>query len=193
VGGGGSAGFRAGLAQLREREFARLFAATLISVFGSAMTPIAVAFAVLERDGSPRAVGLVIAAQTGAQVSVQLLAGALADRWSRKGLMVAADLLAAAGQAALALLILGHTGSTTALAALMAASGVSFAVALPAALGLIAQFVPRERLQGANALLSLARNGALGLGGAAAGLIVPPRGQAGRSRSTPRASWPAPG
>ena len=62
---------REGLALLREPGFARLFAARLVSAFGSAMAPIALPFAVLEDlGGEPSDVGLVIAAGSGAQVLV---------------------------------------------------------------------------------------------------------------------------
>ncbi len=165
-------GFRAGAQQLRDPDFARLFAARFVSAFGSAMAPVAMAFGVLELTGSARLVGLVIASQTAAQVAVQLFGGALADRWSRRGAMIGADVLATASQAAMAVLLFGGAPSIGALAALMAVNGVAFAFHWPASVGLVPQVVPRERLQPANALLSLAQSGAIGLGGASAGVIV---------------------
>jgi MFS family permease len=166
------AGFRAGLEQLREPEFARLFAARLISAFGTAMAPVAMAFGVLELTGSPRLVGIVLASQTAAQVATQLFGGAIADRWSRKRVMIVADLLAAAAETAIALLLFGGAPRLSALAALMAVNGVAFALHWPAGVGLVPQVVARERLQPANALLSLAQSAAIGLGGASAGVIV---------------------
>jgi MFS family permease len=136
------------------------------------MAPVAMAFAVLDLTDSPRLVGLVIASQTAAQVTVQLFGGALADRWSRQHLIVAADLLAAASQATMALLLLTGTAQIWQLVALMAANGVGFALHWPASVGLVPQIVERGRLQPANALLSLAMSGAFGLGGACAGVIV---------------------
>lgn len=165
-------GFRAGVAQLRDRDFARLFAARFVSSFGSAMAPVAMAFGVLELTGSPSQVGWVIASQTAAQVAVQLFGGAIADRRSRRRMMVRADLLAAAAETGLALLLLGGGAETWQLAALMAVNGVAFAIHWPAAVGLVPQVVERERLQPANALLSLAQNGAYALGGAGAGVLV---------------------
>ena len=136
------------------------------------MAPIAMAFGVLELTGSPTAMGLVIAAQAGAQVVFQLLGGALADRSSRKRMLVLSDLLAMTSQFAMALLLLNHTSSVTPLMALMALNGVAFALHWPSFVGLLPQVVQRHELQSANALLSLAQSGAFGLGAACAGILV---------------------
>jgi hypothetical protein len=50
--------------------------------------------------------------------------------------------------------------------------GVSFALHWPAAVGLVPLVAPRDALQPANALLSLAHSTALGLGAAAGGLLA---------------------
>ncbi len=136
------------------------------------MAPIAMAFGVLELTGSPSAMGLVIAAQAAAQVTFQLLGGALADRSSRKRMLVLSDLLAMTSQSAMALLLLTHTSSVTPLIALMAVNGVAFALHWPSFVGLLPQVVDRHELQSANALLSLAQSGAFGLGAAVAGILV---------------------
>ena len=163
---------RAGFEQLREPQFRRLFAARFISAFGSAMAPVAIAFGVLDLTGSARSIGLVIAAQTVAQLGFQLFGGALADRGSRRRTIVGGDLLAAAAQGTIALLFLTGGATVGLLALLMAVNGVAFALLWPATVGLVPQLVPREQLQSANALLALAQSGAFGLGGAAAGLLV---------------------
>jgi predicted MFS family arabinose efflux permease len=54
----------------------------------------------------------------------------------------------------------------------MAVNGVALALHWPAAVGLVPQVVPPDRLQPANGLLSLAQSGAMGLGAACAGLLV---------------------
>jgi MFS family permease len=136
------------------------------------MAPIAMAFGVLELTGSATAVGVVIASQTGAVVLFQLLGGALADRGSRQRVMVTADLLALMSQGAIAFLMLTGRASVGELAGLMAVTGVAFALHFPAAMGLVPLVVDGEKLQPANALLSLARSAAIGLGAASAGVLV---------------------
>src|SRR5258705_4400953 len=158
-------------APLRDPNFARVFAARLISAFGSPMAPVALPFAVLEDlHGSARDVGLVIAAAAGAQVVFQVFAGALADRGSRRAQMVTGDLSAAAAQAAIALLLALHLAPVPGLILVEAVMGTALALQHPAAVGLVPLVVERERLQSANALLAIANSTAMGLGAAAAGL-----------------------
>lgn len=165
-------GLRAGMLLLRGSGFRRLFAGRFISAFGSAMAPVGMAFGVLELTGSPKLMGLVIASQTAAQVAAQLFCGALADRWSRKRIMIGGDLLAAVAQAAMAILLLQGDARIGALVGLMAVNGLAFALIFPAQVGIVPQVVARENLQPANALLSLAQSSAYGLGGACAGVLV---------------------
>jgi predicted MFS family arabinose efflux permease len=137
------------------------------------MTPVALPFAVLEDlGGSAGDVGWVIAAGSGTQILVQIFGGALADRGSRQRQIVRADSLAAAAQATLAALLLtGHATFGLAIA-LQVLIGFSFGLHHPAATGLVPLVVSRERLQDANAFLSIAHSGALGLGAAAGGFLA---------------------
>jgi len=164
---------RDGLSLLREPRFARLFAARLVSAFGTAMAPIALPFAVLEDLGGDASdVGVVIALGSAAQVAMQLFAGALADRGSRRRQMVRADLLAASAQAAIAALLWTGRATVPSVAALHALAGVALALHFPAAVGLVPLAVARERIQLANAWLAIAQATAFGLGAAAGGLVV---------------------
>ncbi len=150
-----------------------MFAARSISAFGTAMTPVALPFAVLEDlGGSPGDVGLVIAAGAGAQILVQLFGGALADRGSRKRQMVGADVVAALAQGAVATLLLTGAATLSVVIALQALVGVAFALHWPAAVGLVPLVAPSDRLQPANALLAIAHSTALGLGAAVGGLLA---------------------
>jgi MFS family permease len=165
--------WRAGAALLHDGAFARLFAARLISAFGSAMTPVALPFAVLDdlRGGSSE-LSAVVASVALAQIAMQLFAGALADRGSRQRQMIGADLLAAVAQGTIAALVISGHASVPALVALGAASGVAFALHFPAAVGLVPLVVAREQLQAANALLGMAQSTAFALGAAAGGAIA---------------------
>jgi len=163
----------AGLGLLRDASFARLFAARMISAFGSAMTPIALPFAVLEDlGGSASEVGTVVAAGAVAQIATQLFAGALADRGSRQRQMIGAEALAAAAQTAMAVLVLSGHANLPALIALHAVCGAALAMHFPAAVGLVPLVVPRDRLQAANALLAIAQSAAFAAGAAAGGVIA---------------------
>jgi predicted MFS family arabinose efflux permease len=168
----GRPALRDGVDLLGNRDFARLFAAHLIAWFGTSMAPIAIAFGVLQSTGSARDTGLVIASQTGAQVLGLLLGGVVADRVSRRRVMVCADLLAMASQATMAIAFVSGHAHVPLLMVLMMCNGVALAFHQPALMGFIPQVVALDKLQAANALLGTARSGAFALGAACAGVSV---------------------
>ena len=84
---------RESLAPLREREFRLLFAGRTISFLGTAMAPVALAFAVLDLTGSKTDLGLVLAARSIPQIVFLLVGGVWADRLSRHRVMVASNVL----------------------------------------------------------------------------------------------------
>ena len=163
---------KAGLGLLRQRNFAFGFFAYLVSYSGTAMAPIAMAFGVLELTGSTADSSFVIAAPVVAQLVLLLMSGTLADRTSRQKMLVGSDLLAMTAQLAIAYLFLSGNATVPMLTFLMLVLGSAFALNVPAATGFIPQLVNKEELQAANALLGLARNSAVTLGAALAGMMV---------------------
>jgi MFS family permease len=160
------------LGPLREREFRLLFAGRTISMVGSAMAPIALAFAVLDLTHSTTDLGLVLAARTVPTVGFILFGGVIADRLPRHRVMVASNLTSSAGQAiTAALLITGHA-QLWELGALAAVNGSSAAFFMPASSGILPQIVAAPLRQQANAILGLARNGTSIVGAALGGLLV---------------------
>ncbi|MDD9872747.1 MAG: MFS transporter [Deltaproteobacteria bacterium] len=168
-GAGGRENWRAGFALLAEPNFRRLFAARFISAFGTAMTPVALPFAVLDLTGRAGDIGWVLGAAAVSQLTVQLFAGALADRGSRQRLMVRAEGLAACAQLASAALLLLGLATVPLLTALYALTGIAYALIWPSLIGLVPLVAPPQKLQAANALLSAAHSLAMGLGMAAGG------------------------
>ncbi len=157
---------------LRERGFRRLFLARASSLLGDGLVGVALTFAVLEVDGSPAALGIVLAARTIPFAALLLVGGVVADRLPRQRIMVAADLLRAFAQGLTAILLISGSADLWELAALAALAGAGQAFFIPASTGLIAQTVPRAQLQEANALLALTQS-ILAVGGPAlAGILV---------------------
>src|SRR4029079_13845205 len=68
---------------LRDRRFAWYFAARTVSTAGSAMAPVALAFAVLHLTDSAAALAQVLTARTAAMVLFLLVGGVVSDRMSR--------------------------------------------------------------------------------------------------------------
>ncbi len=128
--------------------------------------------AVLALGAGAGATGLLAVAQTLPFLLLSFPAGLLADRTSRRGLMVAAELLRVGALLALPLLALAGSLSVPLLAVLgfLAAAGtVAFSVAAPA---LVPALVPRQALVAANGRLELARSAAFTAGPALAGALV---------------------
>src|ERR687886_644367 len=90
--------FATRLGALEEREFRLFFSGQAISLLGDGMAPLALAFAVLDLTGSPTDLGFVFAARMIPWVASLLVGGVFADRFSRRGVMVGADLLRFASQ-----------------------------------------------------------------------------------------------
>jgi MFS family permease len=162
---------RGSLAPLRHRPFRFLVCARFVTMAGNALAPIALAFAVLDLTGSATDLGLVVGARSVANVALLLFGGVLADRAPRNLVLVASSIAAMATQAAVAAVVLTGTANLGLLMALSAVNGAAAAFAFPASAALIAQTVPADLLQSANAINRLGVNAAM-IGGAALGGIL---------------------
>jgi MFS family permease len=164
---------RQSLTVLRYSSFRGLFLAQTVNLLGSAIAPIALAFAVLgQPGGSATQLGLILAARALGQVAFLLFGGVLADRMPRLRLMTAANLIAFAAQGSVAGLFLAGPAPLAAVAGLAAVNGAAAALFLPAARGVVPQLIPADQLQPGNALLRLSRNGASIAGAALAGVLL---------------------
>jgi MFS family permease len=166
------------LGALGERQFRLLWAGQTFSNLGSALVPIALAFAVLDLTGSATDLGLVLLASRLPQVLLVLAGGVVGDRLPRRRVMLASDLTRCATQATTALLLASGTARLWQLLALQAAHGSAAAFFDPAATGLVPQTVERSRLQQANALMGLSRSASGILGQVGAGVLVVTAGPA---------------
>lgn len=162
----------AALAPLRHRPFRLLFLGRLASLAGSAVAPIALAFAVLEIGGSATDLGIVLAVGTVPQIALFLFGGVVADRLPRNLVMVGSDVVSAAAQSVVAVLVLTGKAEVWHLAALNGVRGAATAFFFPAAQGLTPQTVPNAELQEANALLRLTFAGTNIVGAALGGILV---------------------
>ncbi len=142
-----------------------------MSLAGSAIAPIALAFAVLDLTGSASDLGLVLAAGWLPQIVFILVGGVWADRLPRNVVMVGSNLLSGAAQGGIALLLLAGRAELWHLVALTVARGIASSFFFPASQGLVPQTVSRGRLQQANALLRLSLN-FTNIGGAAIGGLL---------------------
>src|SRR3954452_6767872 len=154
------------------REFRLLFFAQTISVLGDRMVGIALAFAVLDLGGVATEVGIVLACRTLPLVATLLIGGVVADRVSRRTVMVASDLARVVTQGLIAVLLITGQARVWELAVLAGLTGAAGGVFKPAVSGGVAVIVPRERLMEANGLRSTAMSGGEIAGPVLAGLLI---------------------
>ena len=156
----------ASLRPLGERRFFLLFTGRTISMLGSTIAPVALAFAVVDLTGSPSDLGLVLAASFVPQILFLVVGGVWADRVPRHVVMVSADLVGAAAQGTLAVLLLTGRAEVWHIVCVACVRGVAAAFFMPASTGVVPQTVSAGQLQQANAILGAAGGGLLvaGLG-----------------------------
>lgn len=163
---------RVPLGALQEREFRLFFTGQLVSLLGDAVTPFALAWAVLDLTGSTRDLGFVLAANAAPLVVFLLVGGVFADRLPRRGVMLTADVARMAVQAATAALLLSHTARIWELLVLQALAGAGTAFFNPASTGLTPMTVSAGRLQEANALRGMSMAATQFAGPALAGILI---------------------
>jgi len=79
---------RPGWGVLQERDFRLLFTGQVVSQFGDSITPVALAFAILDLTGRAGDLGYVFAARSVPLVGFLLIGGVFADRLPRRAVMV---------------------------------------------------------------------------------------------------------
>src|SRR3954468_15654434 len=157
---------------LRERPFRLLWIGRTGSAVGDSLIAVALAFAVLDIGGGAGGLGIVLASATNGRAACVVIGGVWADRLPRRLVMIAADLVRFGTQAITAALLIAGTAQVWELAVLQALAGAAGGFFMPASTALVPLTVSRERLQQANALLSLSQSATNIFGPALSGAIV---------------------
>lgn len=147
--------------------------ARFMAVLGGSALPTALAFGVLALEGgSAGELGLVMAVATLGQVVFLIPGGVVADRWSRKRVLVLSEAITGATLLALGVITVSGNASVALMAVLAGAAGAAGGFFYPAATGFVPEVSPPAELQGTNAILRMTANVARIAGTAAAGIIV---------------------
>ncbi|GAA0955996.1 MFS transporter [Actinocorallia libanotica] len=154
------------------RYLRRFLAGQAASFLGDGVIGVALAFAVLDAGGSAADVGLVIAARSVAMVGFLLFGGVVADRVSRRTILVGCDVARLAAQAAMAAMVIGGVTAIWPLAVLNVLHGTASGLFAPAAVGIVPSIAPAGRLQQANAMRGMAYSLGNIAGPALAGVLV---------------------
>jgi MFS family permease len=157
---------------LGHRNFQLFFGGQLISLIGTWMDNVAEAWLVYRLTGSSLLLGTVAFA---GQIPVFLLApvgGMVADRWSRRSIVVATQTASMILAGILAALTISGRVKVWEVVVLAACMGVVNAFDIPARQAFLVEMVGREDLMNAIALNSSMFNGARVIGPAIAGILV---------------------
>ncbi|WP_260615243.1 MFS transporter [Microbispora sp. KK1-11] len=156
---------------LRSAAFRWFLAGQSISMAGSAMSPVALAFGVLEITGSAAWLSAVTTAALVPMVAMLLLGGGIADRYRRDTVLCLAGLGAGLTQVGVAFLLLAHQHPAF-LLPLSALNGVFQGLTKPALRGIVSNLAAGRGLQQASSLLATVRNATRIVGPTAAGLLT---------------------
>ena len=157
---------------LAERDFRTFYLGYVTSLLGTSMSTVAVAWAVLESTGSASDLGYVLAANVIPQVVLLAFAGAIADRLSRRQVLLAADVLRCCAQGALAVAVFAGRPPLWLFLALAWLRGSGEAFFSPAFDALTVEIAPADQLGNANALYGLAGSASRIAGPSLSGVLV---------------------
>lgn len=162
---------------LRERDFRLLFTGQTISLIGDAAFLTALGWRTFTLAGATK-LGIVLTCQSVALLATLLIGGALADRFSRRRMMIASDLIRLAAVGALAALdASGHLGFPT-LVLFAILVGLGDGLFYPAFGGMVPLLVEQPLIPSANSLIGVARWGSLVVGPIFTGFLYEPAGSA---------------
>jgi MFS family permease len=156
----------------RHRNYRIFFVGQLVSLAGTWMQNVALAWLVLELSGSPIAVGALAFWRFVPFTIFGLAAGVLADRFDSRKLVMATQASAMLVSIALAVVTLTDTATLPLVYALAALGGATLAFDAPGRQSLTFQMVGRDSLPNAVALNAGLFNGSRVVGPAIAGLVI---------------------
>jgi len=145
------------LRPLRLRDFALLWTGMAISMVGDGVYVVAIAWQVYEISNRPSALALVGVAWSLPQVLLMLLSGALADRFNRRRLMIAGDLIRCAAIATIGTLSITGRLTVPLVVGLVVVYGVGQAIFQPSFSSIVPTIVPGDLLVEANSLAQFVR------------------------------------
>ncbi|HJR90998.1 MAG TPA: MFS transporter [Acidimicrobiia bacterium] len=167
------------LAPLRIAAFRRLWIAIMVFNVGHLVLVVASSWLILEMTGSPLWVSAMVGAPTVPLLLLALPAGAVADLFDRRKILVASSAIMMLASTGMALMTIGGIGSPAALIVLGVFLGIGVAFFNPAWQAIVPALVPQHLVPGAVSLNSASGGVATALGPALGGLLVATVGPAG--------------
>jgi len=156
-------------AAFKNRGFSLLWTGQLISTMGSALTSLAASIWVYQKTNSAMSVGLMLMATAAPTVLIGLFAGVFVDRFDRKKIMLATDLIRAVLVFLIPILVPHSIVWLYVIVMLTSAVGQFYD---PAHESVLPEVAKDEELAAANSLMVISSFGSTAIGFAASGLIA---------------------
>ena len=156
---------------LRHRDFRLLWAGQTVSQIGDAAFVVALGWRAFTLTGKASSLGIVLLVESLGLITTLLIGGVLADRYSRKLLLIGSDCARAAVIGTLALVDASGHLTFGLLIGLVALHGLGSGLFQPAFGGILPLLVEEPSLGSANALVGISRQAAFVVGPALAGGI----------------------
>jgi DHA3 family macrolide efflux protein-like MFS transporter len=154
------------------RNFTYLYVGGLVSVSGSTITSLILVWLVYKETGSAIAITYLGIASILPTITIGLLAGVVVDRFNRRILMIASDLVRAAAVAAVPVVMI-WAGFSFALVLIVATIvGLFSTIFRPATNSLLPRLVPAGSVQDANGLISASNSVIQVISNVVGGLLI---------------------
>lgn len=146
------------LPALRHRNFAYYWIGQTASITGNGVFRVALPLEVLHLTGSVADLGYILAADQGPMVLLLLLGGVIVDRFSRRTVMLVADVVAGLATVLVAVAIAAGAIHLWSLFALSVVIGAANSVYFPASAAILPDLLPTEDLGSGNGLISMSQS-----------------------------------
>ncbi len=162
---------RGPLRSFQSRDYGLFWASSVCSIGSHMMLILFRGWVALELTDSPEIVAAVATAGELPSLILSLPGGVLADRFSRKGILIAAEMVTILALLAFVLLIAVDQLEVWSLFTLTAIAGIAFAVAIPSRMAVVPNLVSRENMTNGIALSSIMFSGGMLIGSFIGGRI----------------------
>ncbi len=157
---------------LRHRNFRLFFTGQLVSLVGTWMQQTAMSWWIYELTGSKMLLGVVSAAGSAPMVLFSMWGGSLADRHSKRRILIGTQIASMLLAFWLAFLVWNNWAGTGWIIAIALLNGVAMGFDMPARQSFVVEMTSREDLMNAISLNSSVFNGARVIGPSLAGIAI---------------------
>jgi len=159
-------------AALANANYRKFFAGQAISLVGTWIQSVAIAWLILEITGSPASIGLAVALQFLPVLVFGPYGGVIVDRVNKRNLLILTQALAGIQAGLLAILVLTDNANILFVLMLSLFLGFIYVFDMPARAAFVREMVPVDLVRNAVSLNSVVVNGARVIGPALSGVLI---------------------